>query len=107
MKKIFAVALMAAVCANAVAGNKTTKVVAKATSNNANPVVYVYTKGNKAGVFYHTSGDCALKVREYISGEKAGIACTKENTAKTWGMMACPTCGHKHAVCKNMVAENK
>lgn len=96
MKKFMTIAALCMMVSAAVAGNKTTKVVAKATSNNANPVVYVYTKGNKAGLFYHISGDCALKVRECISGEKAGIACTKESRAKEMGAMACPSCTHKH-----------
>jgi hypothetical protein len=94
MKSFLAIAALCMMVSAAVAGNGNK--VAKATSNNANPVVYVYTKGNKAGVFYHTSGDCALKVRECISGEKAGIACTKELHAKEMGAMACPSCGHKH-----------
>ena len=106
MKKIFAVALMAAVCANAVAGNKSSNAVAKTASNNT---VYVYKTQSTHGIWYHTDSKCALKCKEYavVEGKAMGISVTKENTAKTWGMLACPTCGHKHGVCKNAVAENK
>lgn len=106
MKKIFAVALMAAVCANAVAGNKSSNAVAK-TASNKQQTVYVYKSANAHGIWYHTDSKCALKCREYavVEGKAMGISVTKENTAKTWGMLACPTCGHKHAVCKNAVAE--
>ena len=108
MKKIFAVALMAAVCANAVAGNKSSNAVAK-TASDKQTTVYVYKTQSTHGIWYHTDSKCALKCKEYavVEGKAMGISVTKENNAKDMGMMACPTCGHKHGVCKNAVAENK
>ena len=103
--KTFAVIAMCIASVCAFAGNKTTNAVAKATASNNNPVVYVYTKNGKAGIFYHRNGDCALKVRECIAGEKAGIATTKESNAKQMGAMACPSCGHKHEHTKSVASK--
>ena len=104
--KAFAVVAMCIASVCAFAGNKGK--VAKATSNNTKSgVVYFYTKNNAHGVWYHTDSKCALKCKEYavVEGKAMGISVTKENTAKTWGMMACPTCAaHNHATCKNDVA---
>jgi len=108
MKKIFAVALIAAVCANAVAGNKQ-NAVAK-TASNKQTTVYVYKTQSTHGLWYHTDSKCALKCKEYavVEGKAMGISVTKENNAKDMGMMACPTCAaHNHATCKNDVASVK
>lgn len=107
MKKIFAVALMAAVCANAVAGNKSNNNAAAKAASDKQQTVYVYKSANAHGIWYHVDTKCALKCKEYavVEGKAMGISVTKENNAKGMGMMACPTCGHKHAVCKNAVAE--
>ena len=102
MRNLFVVALCMAVSC-AFAGNK--KSIAKVASNNKSQVVYVYKNDKGHGMFYHTSGDCCLKVREYIHGEKAGISTTKESTAKDWGALPCPTCGHKHEGTKSVAAK--
>lgn len=103
--KTFAVIAMCIASVCAFAGNGSKK-VAKATKSG---VVYFYAKDNAHGVWYHTDSKCALKCKEYavVEGKVMGISVTKENNAKGMGMMACPTCGHKHAVCKNDVASVK